>query len=553
MIDWRQWLSDERMLEREGKRHLGELWAASSDRGIVASAHYHATRVGAEILEAGGNAVDAAVATSLALGVVEPAGSGIGGMATMTIHMQDQRRTLVLHGACRAPLRATPEEVASSSRRYTGYRAIAVPGYLAAIEHALRSYGTIGHEQALAPAIELARRGVPLTATQCRLIAEHQSRLARSTAGAFFLSESGEAPAPGTVVTREVLARTLQRLSDTGLRDFYEGEIAACMARDMIDNGGFIRADDLTAMTAPEEAEPVTTRFGDGVVCTADAPAGGRTLLEMLNLFSELASPPFSADSPAGVHLLAAIIQQARRDRRAYRYQRASDPDYTSLDFARSTAAGLRSALGEGETSHISVIDGVGNAVALTQSIERSFGAKVVTRELGFLYNGYMKAFKIRDRQHPHFLRPGVIARSNAAPTLVVAGDGARISIGSTGSERMISGIFQVLVRLGSQTPFAAVHAPRLHATPNGTVLVEKERFPAACLDLLRRRGFAIQELEPYSFKVGGLQLAARVGDQVVGVAEPRRDGAAAGPASRPVTELVPVALSPLLRTCSPG
>ena len=175
-------------------------------------------------------------------------------------------------------------------------------------------------------------------------------------------------------------------------------------------------------------------------------------------------------------------------------------------------------------------MDGYGNAVALTQSIERNFGAAVVTPSLGFIYNGYLRAFKVENRQHPHYLRPGAPARSNAAPTMLVQGGRAWAVVGSTGSERMASSIFEVLLRLKRQGPFDAVHGPRLHATPENLVLWEADRFPHGCAEALRQNGFTLKSLAPYSFKMGGLQLVVREKASFLGVAEPRRDGAAGAP-----------------------
>lgn len=529
-------LSDGRMWDREGRRAEASLWSAISEKGMVASAHYRATQAGVEMLEVGGNAVDAAVATSLALAVVESAGSGIGGMAIMTIHLAGSsrgagsHRTFVLPGPCRAPKRATPELVAGS-QRYTGYRAVAVPTYLSVMETALRRYGTKSESEVLAPAIQLAETGFPLTRMQSSLISEYASALSKTTASPYFLDAENRPFEPGTPFRQPELAATLRRLSAAGLRDFYQGGIAREISRDMEAHDGFIQADDLAEVPDPVEQEPVTTRFRDYLLHAAGPPAGGRTLLELLNLFSLMAHEDFDPDSPEGVEILAAVIERARKDRRRFRMQSTDSPRYWEMKYAREAAAEIREGLGLGETSHICIMDAEGNAVSLTQSIERSFGAKVVTPGLGFLYNGYIKAFKIVAKKHPHYLEPGAVARSNAAPAIAVRDGRAHISVGSTGSERMLSGIFQVLVRLGSQDPFASVHAPRLHATPQRFLLIEGDRFDPACVERLRRRGYEIQNLEPYSFKFGGLHLAVFDGNRFHGVAEPRRDGAAAGPA----------------------
>lgn len=523
--------SDQRMLDRDGRRDDPALFSARSRAGVVSAAHYRATEVGVEVLERGGNAIDAAVATSLALSVVESAGSGVGGMAYMLVHLADGARTVVLPGPCRAPRRATPEAVAAGPR-YTGYRAIAVPTYVAVVQAALERYGTWSAEAVLAPAIELAEAGFRLTPGQHRLMKEYLKGQRRRSAARLFLTAEGKVPAAGTRLSQPVLGRTLRRLAKAGFRDFYEGEIAREIAADMAAHGGFVDAQDLAEVPGPLEEAPLVGLFGGQEVRTAGPPAGGRTLLEMLNLWDVLAPEGLDPDSAQAAALFAAVIRRARKDRTRYRLDRPTDPDRASRAYAEEVASEVAKQAGLGETSHLCVMDAAGNAVSMTQSIERSFGAKVVTESLGFLHNGYMKGFKIEAKRHPHYLRPGAVARSNAAPTMLVRGGRATVAIGSTGSERLLSGILQALVRLQTQTPFEAVHAPRMHVTPDRRVLIEADRFAPEVLARLERDGYTLERHEPYSFQFGGMHLAAVDAEGFIGVAEPRRDGAAGGPAA---------------------
>jgi gamma-glutamyltranspeptidase/glutathione hydrolase len=257
----------------------------------------------------------------------------------------------------------------------------------------------------------------------------------------------------------------------------------------------------------------------------------------MLHLFEAWAKEAFDPDSPSGAMIFSEIIRRARLDRRALRLELAPEwartqPTILSREYASRTASELRSHLsGGGETSHLNVIDGHGNVVALTQSIERSFGAKVATPNLGFLYNGFMAGFKVRNKRHPHYLQPRAVARSNASPAILVDDCGRKQAIGSTGSERMASGIFQVVVRLMSQSPFDAVRAQRLHCTPEGQVHYEPGRIDLAALEALQSRGMILVPYsEPWAFSAGGLHLAGDEGTLKWGVADPRRDGLAAGP-----------------------
>lgn len=522
---------DKIMLDRSAGRLESSLWSDRSAGGMIATAHYRATGIGAAVLADGGNAVDAAVAAAFALGVCEPAGSGVGGMAMMLVHGADGK-TVVLEGPCRAPRYATPEAVGTGSRKH-GYRAVAVPTNVATLTMALERFGSKPAAELLGPSIALAEDGVLLTPLQSRLIADYADGLGRGNTGEMLLRADGTPPPPGARMRRDALAGTLRRLAAAGLRDFYTGDIGRAIARDMADNGGFVHEDDLVDIPWPRQSEPVVGTFGNWSVATLPPPGGGKALLQILHLLDELGASGLDPESRTGARTLAAAIRRARQDRRRYRHATPEDPDVASVSHAKVAAAELREQLdGTGETSHISVMDRDGMVVSLTQSIERSFGSKVMTRDLGFLYNGYMQGFKVQDRAHPHYLRPGAVARSNAVPTIVLDGGKPLAAIGSTGSERIPSALSQVLLRLRrGAAPFDAVAAPRLHCTPESEVLVEVDDVGPNLLEGLEADGFQPRPLDRWSFTMGGLQLVVRDADGFCGVSEPRRDGAAAGPA----------------------
>ena len=512
---------------------------------MVATAHYLATAAGVEMLAAGGNAIDAAVAASLALGVCEPAGSGLGGMTVALIHIARSGTTFVLGGACRAPRRATPDGLRGRSR-YRGRHAAAVPTNAAFLHRALSDYGLLDRQTVFAPAIRIAEQGFPLTTVQHKLIGVYRRPLRNCGGGRLFLDAQDRPLPAGSWMRQPALARTLRRLASAGFEDFYHGEIAQRIAGDMERNGGFLRQDDLREYSEVAESAPLEGNFGLLRAATLGPPGGGAALLQMLETCEPAAGAGFDPDSPAGTVLLADSIRQARLDRRWKPLRAARDgshPDLSLADggYAAATpgesrppppegpGAGLD---GAGETSHVTIADREGNWVSLTQSLERSFGSAAFDPGLGFLYNGYMRTFKLRTSRHPHFLKPGAPARSNAAPMLLFKDGQPWAAIGNTGSERLASGILQVLLRLRRQTPFTSVLAPRLHCTPEGLVLLEADRFPAENVEALAAQGYQIQRLDAFSFKVGGLQLIVKQGESLCGVAEPRRDGAAGGPAA---------------------
>ena len=530
-------------LDRSDRRADARAWTASSDQGVVVSAHYRATEAGARVLAAGGNAIDAAVATSLALGVVEASGSGLGGMGMMMVHMTAPGRTFIIEGACRAPASATPEEVARHPRK-AGHKAVAVPMLPAVLRHALARYGTLSPPEVFAPAIDLADEGHLVTAFEHEHTLEYARGLGRAGTEAVFLAEAGRPLSIGARHRQPALAWTLRRLATTGFDDFYRGEIARRIADDMSANGGFVSLDDLASVDELKERAPIVGCFDGMQVMALPPPGGGASLLELLHLYDRLSARHMDPDHPDGILRMAACIRRVRLDRRRFRRALEADgvlPELATNAYADRTAIELATEIAirsvSGETSHVSVLDRHGNAVALTQSIERSFGAKVLTPDLGFLYNGYMKGFKIEDKRHPHYLRPGAVARSNAAPTVLLKEGVPVIAIGSTGSERMVSGIGSVLARLSRQTPFEAVAAPRMHVTPEGELSLEAARVTPVVRSAIERAGYRVNEWAPWAFQAGGLHLALRQGDRFIGVADPRRDGAAAGPEGLPALE----------------
>ncbi len=505
-----------------------------SRHGMVAAQHYLATEAGVRMLEAGGNAVDAAVAAAFALGVCEPAASGLGGQTMMMIHLAGKRRTFALDGSSRAPHR-TSQQTLTHADRLRGHKATTVPSTPAVLDYALRRYGTLKLETILKPAIEYAEKGCRITELQHKLFqrtAEHFKQF--ESAPLFF--KNGKRPwRAGERFRQPVLAGTLRRLAEFGINDFYNGHIASLIHEDMIKHDGLIRDDDLAQVPLPIERRPVTCNFDSTKVFTFPPPGAGRTLIEMFNIIEHFPEKLRHFDTPRGAHLLARIIQQAFRDRR----DRPFEPNFyaqitkkkmLSPDYARTIAQDIRRQIRtQGETTHLSVMDQQGNVVALTQSIERVFGACVAGAELGFLYNNYMTAFEDDNIRHPYYLRPNAVPWASVAPTIVFKGPRPWLAIGSPGSERIVSSIFQVILRLKHMSPFAAVDAPRLHCSYDDVVSLEAPRMRDDIPVSLEKHGFKIKPRDAYSFYLGCVQMVLRESENFIGVADPRRDGSARG------------------------
>lgn len=509
---------------------------AVSTKGMVASAHFRATEVGSEILGQGGNAIDAAVATAFALGVCEPQASGLGGQTMMLISLADENRIIAVDGSSRAPNRALNEDFTMKSTRIFGHKATTVPSTPATLGYILEKYGTLPLSEILAPVIALAENGCEITELQRRLQRREIKNFAKGNAGPIFLRDGQRPYSVGHIFTQPILAKTLKRLAEKGIEDFYVGEIADIIHKDMEANGGLIQKDDLAQIPYPIEREPVTGRLGNMMVNTMPPPGAGRTLIEMINILKKFPVKDRNPDTPYGALLLTEIIRRVQLDRRDRPfepnfYPQVQDQRMLSKEYAKIVAKQVNSRIkGHGETTHLSVMDNASNVVALTQSIERVYGAKVASPELGFLYNNYMSAFEYEDMTHPYYLRPNGVPWASVAPTIISKNKSPWLAIGSPGSDRITSTILQVLIRLNQQSPFDAVAAPRLHCTYDGKVSIEAAYMRDDIPDILKSKGFKIDIREPMSFYLGCVQMVLAENNEFIGVADPRRDGSARGP-----------------------
>lgn len=507
---------------------------AASRYGVAATAHYRATEAAVEALEMGGTAVDAAVAAAWALGVCEPFASGLGGQTMMMIYESGTRRTIALDGSSRAPHRVIPGSHLRDDL-LRGHKASTVPSTPAVLEYARRRFGKLKRKQVMASAIRLAEEGFEVSPLQHALTKRERKKLRAGSAGIFFLRDGKKLYPVGALFRQPVLAETLRRFVRGGVKSFYHGKIARAISADMERNGGFIRADDLAQVPRPIERRPISGRLGAWRVITFPPPGAGRTLIEMINILDRLPENLRDLDTPEGAATITAVIRQSNIDRK----DRPFDPTYypqvrrrkmVSAQYAATVADALIEQIeGRGETTHLSVMDRFGNAVALTQSIERVYGSCEASPELGFLYNNYMSAFEYEDMRHPYYLRPNAVPWASVAPSIVFRGRKPWIAIGSPGSERIASSIVQVLLRLKNRAPLEAVSAPRMHCSIDGKVSIEASRTRSDIIDRLREAGYDIDARDPYSFYLGCVQLVMRENSKFIGVADPRRDGSARG------------------------
>lgn len=519
---------------------------------MISTQHTDATDAGKEILEEGGNAVDAAVASAFALGVCEPQASGLGGQTMLLAHIPSIRKTLAIDGSSRAPSRAIIEGFKKKETRLSGYSATTVPSTPAVLAYILEHYGSLPLSRVLEPAIRLAENGYVISDLQHYLQNRELEKWQNGNASELYLKNGKTPYSTGDVFRQPVLANTLREIAKKGIETFYRGDIAARVEEDMLKNGGYIRLDDLANIPFPIERRPVSCRFDSMRIVTFPPPGAGRTLVEMLNILGQFQPKQRDMNTLEGLALLVEVIRRSQLDRidRPFDpnfYPQVQDRRMLSTEYAKLASRQVMKRIRKvgGETTHLSAMDASGNIVALTQSIERVFGSFHATSDLGFLYNNYMSAFDYSDITHPYYLRANGVPWASVSPTIVFRGKRPILAIGSPGSERITSSIAQVLLRLlDGIPPLEAVTAPRLHCTVSGCVYLESGRFRDDLIPFLEKRGMTIREKEPFSFYMGCIQMVLKTSKgKYVGVADPRRDGSTGGPAQKPV-EREPVQVS---------
>lgn len=515
-------------------------YASRSRQGMVVSGHPLATAAGVEMLERGGNAVDAAVATAFALTVVEPSMSSIGGRTQLLIRTPEGE----FAGIDGTTQVAAGYDTARAPRGTSGYGTIAIPGTVAALDRALHEYGTFTLPEVLAPAIRLAEEGFALSPIEATYLAASAPTLEGFPAArAIFLKPDGTPYGPGERLVQTDLARTLRIIARDGARAFYAGEIGRRMAADLALNGGFVTEEDLERYAAVPARVVRGSYRGHDLVGTY-LPASGATTIQILQMLEHFDLPAL-AGSPEWVALLSQAIRIGFTDRGAdLGVEEEKARTLTSKEWASERAREIRvpetlAAIQIGAeqdtyavdeppyTTHLSTADSGGGIVALTQSIGPSYGSHVVTPGLGFLYastQGYLGS------------APGARPSSSQSPLIVLQGDRPLYVLGAAGAARILSAITAVLSRaIDEGLSFEeAMFAPRFHPVTVNRIALEHRpgaRWPESAYIALRAFGFATQaERDPSFFgRVHGLAFD-RATQEYVGVADPRRDGSAAGP-----------------------
>jgi gamma-glutamyltranspeptidase/glutathione hydrolase len=525
---------------------------------MVVSGSPIASRVGAEIMQQGGNSVDAAVAVGFALEVVHPEAGNIGGGGFMVLRLANGR-VATLDYRETAPAKASRDMYLDAQGKLTdqsltGHLASGVPGSVAGLAEAHHRYGKLSWAQVVAPAVRLAREGFVVDAFRSRSIAGSASRLRRFPASLAQFLPGGEAPKPGTTLKQPELAATLQAIQDSGAAAFYQGRIADLIVKEMARGGGIITKDDLAGYR-PVWRDPITIKYrGYTIYSMPPSSSGGVTMAEALNILEGYDPLPEFSSAPY-VHLVAEAMRRAFMDRNQY----LGDPAFVRMPLDRllskKYAGGLRaqidpqhatptppfatSAHEGGNTTHYSVVDAEGNAVSVTTTLNSSYGSAVTVTGAGFLLNNEMDDFAAAPGKPNQYglvqgeanaIQPGKRMLSAMTPTVVVDPQGRlRMVLGSPGGPTIITSVTEVILNVVdhhmSLADAVAVNRVHHQALPD-VIDYERGGLLPPVVAALKAMGHEVDERSGYQGDVAAIERRGRVW---IGVPDPRRGGGAAG------------------------
>jgi len=538
---------------------LDASWAAApsaleSNQGMVATAQHLASDIGAAVLRQGGNAIDAAVAVGYALAVTHPCCGNLGGGGFMVIHLADGQDTFINFRET-APRGASADMFLDARRNpipeksLAGYLAVGVPGTVMGLETAREKYATLSRASLMEPAIRLAQDGFVLTRGDVDVLAGATAEFrAQPNVAAIFLNH-GNPFEPGDRLVQTDLAATLRAISEGGTVAFYRGAIAQAVVAESQAHAGLLTREDFAAYTVTEST-PLSCRYRGYTVISAPPPSsGGVVLCEMLQVLDGYPLRSLGYHSSDSVHLLAESMRNAYRDRNTYLgdpafvenpLQRLLSPEHARLIRSRiqagratpSVAAGAPAGAHENATTtHYSVVDRFGNAVAVTFTINDDFGAKVIAGNTGFFLNDEMDDFTAKPGMPNYFglvqgkanaIAPGKRPLSSMTPTIVLHQGKPVLVLGSPGGSRIPTTVLEIIVNLidHGMTLQEAVDAPRIHHQwlPD-TLAAEPFALSADTVSALTKMGYTVVPLE-----VWGTGNAA----EAIGIAAPDSAGASA-------------------------
>jgi gamma-glutamyltranspeptidase / glutathione hydrolase len=551
---------------------------------MVATDEELGSQAGVEILKRGGNAVDAGVAVAFALAVVEPAAGNIGGGGFMLVRMADGRTNFldyreVAPGKAARNMYIKPDGTLDQEASVIGYKSVAVPGTVAGLELALKTYGTRKLADVMAPAIRLAEKGFPVSEKLAEQLEFQREKLEQFPVSKHIFLHDEQMLKPGDIFVQPELAATLKRIAKNGAAEFYRGETAHMIADDMATSGGLLTLEDL-AQYKPKAREVLRANYqSEGhqwEALTSPPPSsGGVAIIEALNMLK--GTPLKGWEDVESVHMVAETMRRVFADRAAY----LADPDFANVPVAGLTAdcyakqllrtidaqhassskeihagnpqtCGTAAAsngtpsspnivvsLGEGpHTTHFSVVDAAGNAIASTYTLNNSYGSHV-TSTAGFLYNDEMDDFTTQPgvpntlfgliQSEANAIAPEHRPLSSMTPTMLLRDGKLSFVTGSPGGPTIISATLLSVInwmRLGMDAQ-SAINAPRFHHQWLPDQILMEQDFPESLEKALQARGFATKRRGHIGL-VNAIGIDAKTGERL-GAADPRDNGSAIG------------------------
>ena len=533
------------------------------ENGVVTSANVYATQAGLQVLEQGGNAVDAAVAVSYALGVVEPQASGLGGGGFMLVHTADGQDSFIdyreVAPAAQDAYTWLDEEgnvKNNGTANSRGGLAIGVPGEVAGMEYAIENFGSgnVTRQEIMQPAIDLATQGYLVSTYQSQQITDHYADMTGDypVLGSYYLREDGLPYQNGDVLRNPDLAKSLTLIAEQGADVFYNGEIADAIMAEIEKYEGVMTREDL-ANYKGNLREPVKSTYrGYEIISCPPPSSGGTHLIQILNILENFDIGSMEVNSPEYVHVFSEAFKAAFADRAEY----MADTDFvenvpieglTNKDYAKSIADKItdQSQVWEkgnpgqyegNSTTSFSVADKEGNIVTVTQTIECSFGSAVAIPGYGFILNDQMHDFST-DPESANCVEGGKHPLSSMSPTVVLNEDGTPfMTLGSPGATRIFPTIVQVVSRVidSGMTLQDAVNTARIYDNGTDTGICYELGAPDALSDetlaALEAMGHTVTAQGEWDMFFGGVQGVMYNEDGTLsGAADPRRDGKALG------------------------
>lgn len=521
----------------------------SAGTKIMIAAHPLAAKAGLEVYRKGGNVVDAAVAVAYALGVVEPAGSGIGGEGMMLIYDARERRSVIIDFKAISPRGASYENLDFNkvSEWNRTVRGASVPGAVAGLELARERYGRLDRRTVLQPAIDYALKGFEVDSTLAMSLETSRRILEKDAYAKSIYYPEGKPAAIGTVIRNPDYGRSLQAIQAEGPDAFYRGKIAELIVQDSEKRGGFFAKEDLLAYK-PIVREALVGQYRGYEVITSPPPCGGMFLIEALNILKHFDLNECRKNNGYDLHIFAETFKLVFKDERTHN----GDPEFSSIpvktvtsdDFAFQRLLQIDLAqsrhpqrvepgrVEEKNTTHLSVMDIEGNAVALTITLSSWFGTGQTVEGAGFMLNNEMQNF-YEPTHRLNSLSPHKRVVTSLVPTVLLK-DGKPVCVlGTPGGDLIISTITQVIVNLVDYgMPLQeAIFAPRMFSINTQRDLEIEGRFPVDSYRLLESLGHDVKKHDAFRSYFGSVQaiLYDAKAKRLIGCSDPRRSGAAVG------------------------